>query len=228
MSYLINITRIKAVAHTLSALNESVVFVGGATTSLYAGRGAAEARPTDDVDVIIELAAYRDYAALEERLRGVGFIHDQESGIICRYNIQGITVDIMPTVPDALGFSNRWYEEGFQNAITYSIEEGLEIKIFSLPYFIASKLEAFKSRGEGDYRWSSDFEDIVYVLENSEHTEDVLLQAPVTVKKYLKEEFRRMATDPHFEEGLAAHLEPYTAAQQLERIRSVIQLVITS
>jgi hypothetical protein len=31
-----------------------VVFVGGATVSLYADRIAAEVRPTDDIDILLE------------------------------------------------------------------------------------------------------------------------------------------------------------------------------
>ena len=113
-----NLPRIKAVARTLSELNASVVFVGGATVSLYAGRGAAEARPTDDVDVVIELAAYKGFAQLEERLRSVGFVNDTTSKVLCRYTIHGKTVDIMPTHPEVLGFSKRWYPEGFQTPST--------------------------------------------------------------------------------------------------------------
>ncbi len=38
--------------------------MGGATVSLYGDETRGEARPTEDVDVIIELAAYTGYAAL--------------------------------------------------------------------------------------------------------------------------------------------------------------------
>ena len=46
-----NIVRIKAVASLLAPLKEKVVFVGGATVSLYATHEEAvvEVRPTDDV-----------------------------------------------------------------------------------------------------------------------------------------------------------------------------------
>ena len=50
MSHHTNIVRIKAIAGLLDQLHEDVVFVGGATVSLYADTKAAEARPTDDVD----------------------------------------------------------------------------------------------------------------------------------------------------------------------------------
>jgi hypothetical protein len=58
MSHRENITRIRAVYHALEELAVSVVFVGGATVSLYTDRPAAEVRPTDNVDILIALAHY--------------------------------------------------------------------------------------------------------------------------------------------------------------------------
>ena len=48
-----NKVRIKSVARALAELNQQVVFVGGATISLYPDREVFETRPTDDVDVLI-------------------------------------------------------------------------------------------------------------------------------------------------------------------------------
>ncbi|MCK9403838.1 MAG: hypothetical protein M0Q26_10605 [Chitinophagaceae bacterium] len=225
MSHHTNIVRIKAIAGLLDQLHEDVVFVGGATVSLYADTKAAEARPTDDVDVIIELASYHGYAVLDERLRGAGFVNDAASGVICRYQIQGITVDIMPTHPEAIGFSNKWYPDGFKEAITVTVD-GRSIKIFSLPYFIASKLEAFKSRGKGDYRFSSDFEDIVYVLENNSQAQNLVMEANPDVRQYLQIAFSTMLADSAFEEGLTAHLEPHTALQQAIKIETILKAIV--
>jgi hypothetical protein len=55
MSHHINITRIKAISRILKSIKKDVVFVGGATVSLYADSKSSEVRPTDDV--VIELAA---------------------------------------------------------------------------------------------------------------------------------------------------------------------------
>lgn len=225
MSQHTNIVRIKAIAGLLEQLKEDVVFVGGATVSLYADTIAAEARPTDDIDVIIELVSYHGYTELDERLRAAGFVNDVESGVICRYQVQGITVDIMPTYPEVIGFNNKWYPAGFKDAITIKLDER-NIKIFSLPFFIASKLEAFKSRGKSKYLFSSDFEDIVYVLENSSKAEELLLNASPEVFPYLHDAFAEMLADPNFEEGLTAHLEPITSAQQFIKIESILKTVM--
>lgn len=166
MSHQQNLTRIRTVYQALGELGEQVVFIGGATISLYTDRSAEEVRPTDDVDVLIEVASYGEYSFIEEKLRQKGFTNDRESHVICRYRVQGIIVDIMPTNEAILGFSNRWYTEGFKHATGYLLNEKQQIHILKAPYFLATKLEAFRGRGENDGRWSTDFEDIVYLLNN--------------------------------------------------------------
>jgi hypothetical protein len=125
--------------------------------------------------------------------------------VICRYKIQGITVDIMPTHPEAIGFSNIWYPEGFQTAIDYPLDKDSDIKIFSLPYFVASKWEAFKGRGT-DFRTSTDFEDLVYIFENVGDFEEQMKVSPIHLRTYLGNEFEAVIDRDDFEEGLYAHL----------------------
>lgn len=225
MSNHTNIIRIKAVANILNQLDEEFVFVGGATVSLYGDVSKAEARPTEDVDVIIELASYTGYAELDENLRKLGFENDIESGVLCRYKVQGVIVDVMPTDASVIGFSNRWYADGFKFAKTIQLDD-LPIKIFTLPFFIASKIEAFKNRGQNNYLFSSDFEDIVYVLENNSNIASLMLESPQDVKQYLKQCFSDFLQDAEFEEGVSAHLEPITQGQQIEKIFRVLREII--
>src|SRR5688500_17504881 len=166
MSHHANITRISAVHNALGVIKDKGVFDGGAAVSLYADRAGADTRPTDDVDIVVEIATRWEFAVLEEQLRTMGFQNDITANFLGRYLLPGIILDVMPTDESILGFSNIWYEEGFKSAIDYTLNSQHTIKIFAPPYFIASKLEAFKKRGNNDGRMSSDFEDIVYVLEN--------------------------------------------------------------
>jgi predicted nucleotidyltransferase len=207
MSHHINTVRIKAIASALDSLNEKVVFVGGATLSLYADQPIGEVRPTDDVDVIIEILNYSDRAKLEDKLRAIGFSHDIAAGVLCRYRIQGMVVDIMPTNDPSIGFTNNWYPDGFKNAVDYRIDDQSIVKILSAPYFIATKLEAHKNRGQGDGRTSHDFEDIICVLENRENIWAEMNNVGEELKLYLQTEFRNLLKNPNIFEWIDCHVE---------------------
>jgi predicted nucleotidyltransferase len=205
MSDRTNITRIKAVYNALGPLKNEVVFVGGATVSLYADNLAAEVRPTDDVDILVEISSRWKFAEIEQQLREMGFQHDREAKFLGRYLLHGLIVDVMPTDENILGFSNQWYSEGFSNAVVYVIDDQHKVKIFSPPYFIASKIEAFKNRGNNDGRTSSDFEDIVYVLENRRSIWEEMKQAQPGVSEYLKKEFKKFSKNRFIEEWIEAN-----------------------
>jgi len=226
MSHHENISRIKAVYDALGPLKDKVVFVGGATVSLYRERDWPEVRMTEDV--VIEILQYGSYAVLEEQLRSIGFVNDQASGIICRFTYGQTIVDIMPTEGKVLGFSNRWYPEGFKSAINYTIDPQHIIKIFSAPYFLASKLDAFLDRGHGDGRTSSDFEDIVFLLEHRSAIWKECEAAPLEVRTYLKTEFRKLLDNLFLEEWIDAHIDfrsPSSTYSIIERIREFVQVL---
>lgn len=207
MSQQENITRIKAVYTALEELATEVVFVGGATVSLYADRPTGETRPTDDVDILLELVHYGDYAAMEEKLRQKGFTNDIESGVICRYKVRGITVDVMPTSDNILGFANKWYPEAFAGSQPFQLDEDYAIRIFSAPYFLATKLEAYKDRGENDGRMSTDFEDIIFLLNNRSLIWEEMGAAPDNLRIYLKTELSALQESPYIQEWISAHLD---------------------
>lgn len=162
-----NLNRLKVIAAGLGELCSDVVFVGGSVAELYADDPAAtDIRPTMDVDCVIELATYGTLQEFETRLRQHGFENDMASGVICRWKYNGETVDVMPDSDVILGFTNQWYRPGFQNRINYELTESIVIQILPPLYYIATKIEALRSRGGDDLRFSHDFEDLIYVLNN--------------------------------------------------------------
>ncbi|HSH66311.1 MAG TPA: hypothetical protein VLB84_11055 [Bacteroidia bacterium] len=224
MSSQTNITRLWAVANALEAWKDKIVFVGGATVSLYASRPfAITIRPTDDVDVVIELISLKEFYNLQEELLKLGFKHDIESKIISRFLLQGLKVDFMPTDPSILGFSNRWYSRGVKIAVQHKMDNGSPIQIFTSPYFIASKLEAFKTRGKEDLYGSHDFEDIVFVLDHRDTIEEELINADEKVKAFLKEEFKKLLENKSFEEALLGHVEQNEQIDRKERIMNILK-----
>lgn len=221
-----NLLRIKIVNDVLEELRNNVVYVGGATVAMYKDRPASDARITDDVDIVIELATYSGYAAIEEKLWQKGFANDITSQVICRYKINGIIVDIMPTEENVLGFKNRWYSEGFKNSIEYSISDSETVKIFKPEYFLASKLDAFNDRGNNDGRLSSDFEDIIYILNNRTTIWEEMENASDNVKNYLREEFSILLENDYFDEWVSAHLD-YTEQRRVIFISGGLRTFVT-
>ena len=206
----------------MQELASKILFVGGATVSLYTDRPFGEIRPTDDVDVLIELIDYTGYAGVEDALRRKGFVNDVDSGIICRFKVQGITVDIMPTNQEVLGFTNRWYSEGFKNSMRIELDQDCAIQIFQPVYFIASKLEAFKGRGNGDGRMSSDFEDIVFILNNRTTIWDEMKNASASVRDYLIAEFKNLNESNYLFEWVSVHLD-YSEQRRVSHIMGEIE-----
>lgn len=62
--------------------------------------------------------------------------------IICRWEIDHIPVDIMPTDPMLLGFSNKWYPEAVKAAEKYFLEDDLDILLITAPFLLTTKIEA--------------------------------------------------------------------------------------
>lgn len=205
-----NINMLQTVANGLGELKNDMVFVGGAVAELYANDPAAsDIRPTLDVDCVIVLSTRLAFYRLKENLRARGFANDTSQGApICRWIYKDIKVDVMPTDENILGFSNKWYLEGIENEITKILPDGTEIFVFPPEYYVATKLEAHKSRGGNDLRQSHDFEDIIYILDNCPNLLKDIANANASVKAYLKIEFQSLLQNKGIVEGIESAL-PY-------------------
>jgi hypothetical protein len=106
-----NLELLEDAAAKLKELVSEVVFVGGATLDLIVtDEAAGPVRGTTDVDVIAEIATYRDYVSFALRLRECGFSEDlRENAPLCRWVHGNLTLDVMPLDEKVLGFSNIWY-----------------------------------------------------------------------------------------------------------------------
>jgi predicted nucleotidyltransferase len=164
---------------------------------------------------------------LEVRLRELGFHHSPEDKIICRYRYHGVMVDIMPTDVPAIGPTNKWYVPGMEHAVDHALPDGSLIKLLTAPYFLATKLEAFKSRG-GDMRGSKDFEDIVFVLDSRLGLMDELLEAPLEVRIYLRKAFGQLIKSKGFGEAIAGHLDQRVASERAAMIHEALDRFVMS
>lgn len=208
---------IETVAQHLGAqLLAEMVFVGGAVAGLLITDPAQPAiRPTEDVDMIVQVLAHQDYYSLEQRLRQQGFMQDlRAEAPICRWKIRGITVDIMPTLEDILGFTNRWYGYALETAQTIILPAGLQIRCISAPLFVATKLEAFAGRGEGDFLFSHDLGDLLAVIDGRESLVEEARQTKPELRQYLHDKLSELLEMPAFMQALPGHLPGDAASQQ--------------
>jgi predicted nucleotidyltransferase len=107
-----NVAMLEHVARSLGPeLCSQLVFVGGAAAGLLiTDLAMPPIRRTDDVDIVTNVEALADYYRFEDQFRGLGFVQDQSPDApVCRWRVDGVSVDLMPTKEEILGFANRWY-----------------------------------------------------------------------------------------------------------------------
>lgn len=202
----------------LGDLAAEVVFVGGATTALLLSDPAApDVRPTIDVDVIVEISSRVMYHVFGERLRGKGFCEASEQGVICRWKKGSLILDVMPTDPKILGFSNRWYVPAAHHARQMDVQ-GATVWVITPPYFIATKMEAFFGRGKGDFLSSSDIEDVIAVLDGCKEIVDHVRNAEPELRGYLAEQAALLLGRDAEEYIISGNLPPDAASQKRSAI----------
>jgi len=201
---------VELVAAALAGLCDELVFVGGAITGLLlTDHAAPSTSSTKDVDVIVSVTTRTEYlGALSQRVRALGFREDtDEDAPICRWRLRdGIKLDLMPTDPSILGFANRWFPAAFLNAQPHTLPSGRPIRVVTGPYFLATKIEAFRSRGNDDYMGSKDIEDLVAVLHGREEIVGEISSSSDELRGYLAAQAKQLLSHPDFEVALAGHL----------------------
>jgi hypothetical protein len=202
------------VARRLGVLTDDVAFLGGAVVGLLlTDPGAPLPRITRDVDVIVEIGSRREYWALERQLRSRGFVPDEEDGIVCRWVVDGVKVDVMPTDEGILGFASRWYAPAVRTAQGVSVDD-VRIRVVTAPHFVATKLEAFQGRGEGDLWASHDVGDIVALADGRPELIAEVEAASRDVREFVAGSMVRLFEETDFEEAISGHLPPDAASQQ--------------
>lgn len=222
---MIDNTAIAKIAQALGKLNNHTAFVGGAVLALYVNdTGAETPRPTRDIDIAVNIITNaNDAEALREQLTQQGFTQSHEDSVICRFRFDGILVDVMATKEVAWAPSNRWFAPGFAHLKSKEIAPNCFINILPLPYFMATKFEAFNSRGGTDPRFSHDFEDIVYLMDSVTDWDIQITNAPDDVKKYLLEQLNVVQTSNLLKEAINGNIPNETRFKRLlEKIKMLL------
>jgi hypothetical protein len=223
-----NLALLEVTAVKLKPLLSELVFVGGCATGLLiTDPGAGEIRKTFDVDVIAEISSYIEYTEFSERLRPLGFAEDSREGApICRWQSDQIMLDVMPLDEKVLGFSNRWYRGALNAAEDRILSNGAVIRAITSPYFLGTKIEAFRGRGKNDYIGSHDLEDLIAVIDGRDSIVLEVEQAEPALRTFIATSIGSFLDAPMFIDFLPGSLMSDSASQSritmlLSRLRQL-------
>ncbi|MFT5521411.1 MAG: putative nucleotidyltransferase [Enterobacterales bacterium] len=208
---------------------KEMTFVGGCTTGLLLTDEFTkeEVRYTNDVDLIVSVLSYVDYMSLTNKLKDHGFkstIPEQgENRPICALMLGDLRVDFMPD-RDFLGFYNLWYVDAMKTATEYPLDADTVIRLISPVYFIATKLEAYKGRGNNDPLWSKDIEDILHLIDGREELIEEIKIADDSVRLYIAYELARLLENKHFNYAVESQAQGNSDREEiiLERIEKLL------
>ena len=195
-----NLPDLRRIAVALGDLCEQVVFVGGAVAGLLVTDPLADSvRATRDVDAVVNTSRAR-FHEIEAQVAQRGFERDVRSDVICRWlhSASGVAFDLMPVQPEVLGFTNRWYPYAVETAERVDLGEGARIRLVSAVAFVATKLEAFASRGHGDFLSSHDLEDVLNIVDGREELMGEIADAPIEVREAVAGIFRRLLSNADY------------------------------
>lgn len=221
-----NLPQLRSIAVALGELREQVVFVGGAVAGLLVTDPLADTvRATRDVDAVVN-ASRAVFHRIEAQVAQCGFARDVSSDVICRWvhKASGLLFDLMPVQPEVLGFTNRWYPLAVQTATRVDLGEGITIRLVSAVAFVATKLEAFASRGGGDFLSSHDLEDVLNIVDGREELVLEMSQAPAEVRQDVAAAFAPLLANRDFANVLPGLIaEPERAGLVMDRLRALAE-----
>lgn len=216
---LINRLATVKVANALGDLCEEVVFVGGAMVSLYIDDPLAEdIRPTKDIDLTFQITTAGQLERIRIMLIERGFREAADSTVTCRFIFDDLLIDVMSTQEIGWAPGNPWFSKGFDQAIKVTLNE-IEIKVLPLPYFLATKFDAFFDRGIQDVYASKDLEDLLYLFNHTTEIVKQILETTGDVRLYLGKSIHRIMNDPIILGAIPGHLFYENAEEQYREIK---------
>jgi hypothetical protein len=146
--------------------------------------------------VVCEVASRVKYHRLSDRLRERGLQEAMGEPVICRWRSvdRQLVLDVTPTDPDILGLQPLC-EEAISRAVTVTLESGAEIRAATPAALVATKLCAWKGRGEGDLLRSLDFHDVLTLIDGRHELSEEVASAPPDLRKYIRGELFELRTE---------------------------------
>jgi hypothetical protein len=163
---------------------------------------------TYDVDVVAEVVTLGAYEAFQDDLRGQGFREDVASRVMGRWRggDGDLIVDVMPAEPRLAGFGGVWLGRAAEAAVDRELPSGRVIRVVPPVRLVATKLEAFADRGDGDPLASKDFEDLTLVADGREELLSEVADAPEELRAFIAAAVRDLIAFRDFEYGVEGAL----------------------
>ncbi|WP_372191774.1 hypothetical protein ACCQ21_05640 [Xanthomonas axonopodis pv. desmodiigangetici] len=219
-----NLPHLLVIADALGELCDQVVFLGGAVVGLLVSDPLAESvRATYDVDAVVDLDWAR-FRGIEARVESQGFAREMRSGVVCRWvhEASGVIFDLMPVDAGVLGFSNRWYAHAVETAQVVALSDRLSIRLVTATAFVATKLEAFVTRGNSDFLSSHDLEDVLNVVDGRAELVEEFAVEHADLRQWVADVFAGLVYNPAFVNALPGLVaDPQRASIVLQRLRTI-------
>jgi predicted nucleotidyltransferase len=105
------------------------------------------------------------------------------------------------------------------------LANGVIIRVVSAPAFVATKLEAFLNRGNGDFLASHDLEDVLNVVDGRDALADELQHASMQLQAFVADTFAGLLAKPDFINSLPGLVAD---ADRASVVRDRLQQMATS
>lgn len=196
------------------------VFTGGGIVQfLITDPAARPASMTKDIDAVVEITSYWEFAEMEEALEAAGFRHcSSEEAFPGAKMWKGMRIDFLPHQPIHSRI-NVWFPFVLREAVRFDVTNGQFAWIASAPCFLATKFEAFFARGGGDYVRSKDIEDILAVIDGRPELSAEMTQCSVEVAAFVSKCIRDLLATSGFMDSL-----PYLIADDEREAVTVRQM----
>lgn len=205
------------------------VFIGGGIVKLLITDPAAPLPSrTKDLDLVLEHQNDHQRMQADAALRNSEFTQNpfSEDDPLFAWYFQGVRIDVLPDKDSEMfGRTNRWFHHVMRDAQNVGIN-GIRAWIASAPCFVATKFEAFRSRGKGDYLSSKDMEDILAVVDGRPELIGELAQADPVVLTFVARCCQDLCTDERFLDALSSlvtdpgrELEVFSRLKQMAELR---------
>lgn len=218
------------IAKALGELRDRVFFVGASVNTILVDPASQHhLRQTNDVDAVANISTYEELIAFEQKLQKKGFNPSGKTNDpACRWYFRDIPFDLIPIVPVGPHTSNIWYKSALNQTLNITLTSEINIRVINPIYFIATKLEAFRSRGDcknllnSDPDVNHDLEDIILLIDGRITAPDTT-GLPNDVKIFIQDQLSTILSHANFSDYVFNCLSGPQTLERFHRIKTILE-----